>query len=438
MTTLTGRSEELHARARGLVPGGVHSNSRRRSPTPLYVDRARGPHLWDVDGVRYLDCTMGNGSVVLGHGHPRVNEAVRRAVEAGVTAGYETALAVEVVELLAELVPGFGQARFANTGTEALMHALHIARAATGRERVAKAEGAYHGWADPLWVSCWGKPDQLGARNAPAAAPGSRGLSRHSAETVVLPFNDLAATERLLRAAAPELAAVVLEPVLVDIGFVPADPQYLVGVRRLTEELGIVLVFDELLTGFRVAPGGARQLYGVEPDVTAYGKAIANGYPLAVVEGRPELMRLTEPGGDGGVGYVGTFNGHAIPLAAASASLAELRDGRVQQHLEALTSRLRAGFDDLAERHGVAVTLAGGGGHFQPYFVDRPVRSYRDALAASAGSYETLRRTLAARHVLIADGPLLHCALSAAHTEEHVDLLVAAAEDAFVEMAAGR
>lgn len=438
MTTLTGRSADLHARARRLVPGGVHSNSRGRSPTPLYVDRARGAHLWGADGVRYLDCTMGNGSVVLGHGHPRVNEAVRRAVETGVTAGYETALAVEVVELLAELVPGFGQARFASTGTEALMHAVHIARAATGRERVAKVEGAYHGWADFLWVSCWARSDQLGAPDAPAAAPGSRGLSRHSAETVVLPFNDLDATERLLRAAAPDLAAVVVEPVLIDVGFVPAEPHYLTGVRRLTEELGIVLVFDELLTGFRIAPGGAREVYGVQPDLTTYGKAIANGYPLAVVEGRPELMQLTEPGGAGGVGYVGTFNGHAIPLAAARASLAELRDGRVQHQLELLTSQLRTGFDDLAQRHGVPVRLAGGGGHFQPYFVDRPVSSYRDALAASASRYETLRSSLAARHILIADGPLLHCALSAAHSEDDVDRLVAAAEDAFVEMAAAR
>lgn len=435
MTTLSVRSQELHARARELVPGGVHSNSRRRSTVPLYVERASGAYLWDVDGVRYLDCTMGNGSIVLGHGYPRVTDAVRRALESGVTAGYETALAVEVVELLAELVPGFGQVRFANTGTEAMMHALHIARAATGRERVAKAEGAYHGWADPLWVSCWPRPEDIGAPDAPAAAPGSRGLSRHSAETMVLPFNDLGATETLLRSAAPDLAAVVVEPVLIDVGFVPADREYLEGLRRLTEELGIVLVFDELLTGFRIAPGGARELYGIAPDLTTYGKAIANGYPLAAVEGRPELMQLTEPGGSGGVGYVGTFNGHAIALAAARASLVELRDGVVQRRLELLTNRLRSRFEELARRHGVAAQLAGGGGHFQPYFVGRPVRNYRDALAASARHYETLRSTLASRQILVADGPLLHCALSAAHTEDDVDRLVSAAEGAFVEIA---
>ncbi|HEX6447435.1 MAG TPA: aminotransferase class III-fold pyridoxal phosphate-dependent enzyme, partial [Streptosporangiales bacterium] len=311
-------SAALHARASALVPGGVHSNTRYEAPHPTFYARGEGAYLWDVDGARYLDFTMGNGSILLGHSNPAVDDAVVRAVRAGLTTGVETAAAVEVVEALAGIIPHFGKVRLANTGTEALMHALAVARQATGRTRVAKAEGAYHGWSDALWVSTWPSESARGPAEAPHAPPSSGGLSPDAASTLVLPFNDLDGTERLLRDHSAELAAVVLEPVLIDIGFVPATPEYLEGVRRLTDELGIVLVFDELLTGFRVAPGGVRDTYGVVPDLTCYGKAIANGYPLAAVEGRTDLMALTDPTGPGPVGWVGTYNGHGVAVAAAA------------------------------------------------------------------------------------------------------------------------
>ena len=437
MTSLTATADELYARARRLVPTGTHSNSRLRTPRPLYIERAEGPYVFDVEGNRYLDCTMGNGAVMLGHGHPAVADAVAAAVAAGVTAGYESALAVEAAELLAELVPDFGLVRFANTGTEAAMHALHIARAATGRDGVAKAEGAYHGWHDPLWVSCWGAPDAIGPADAPASPPGSAGLSRHSADTVVLSFNDVPATEALLRAHAADLAAVFVEPVLIDLGWIPARPDYLEALRALTAELGIVLVFDELLTGFRLAQGGAREWYGIHADLTLYGKALGNGFPVAALEGRPELLALTDPA-EGGVSYVGTFNGHAVVLAAVVGSLGALRDGAALAHLQRLTERLNAGLAGLGDRYDVAVVPAGGGGHFQPYFTRCPVEDYRTALTTSAEHYAALVRALSRRNILIAEKPLLHSALSAAHTEEHVDEILAAAEDAFAEIAGER
>ena len=437
MTNLLSTAEELHARACRLVPAGTHSNSRLRAPRPLYIERAEGPHVFDVDGTRYLDCTMGNGAVMLGHGHPAVTEAVAAALASGVTTGYESARGIEAAELLAELVPDFGLVRFANTGTEAAMHALHVARAATGRDRVAKAEGAYHGWHDPLFVSCWGAPDAIGPADRPASPPGSAGLSRHSSETVVLPFNDVEATETLLRVHGGELAAVFLEPVMVDLGWVPARPAYVEALRALTTELGILLVFDELLTGFRLAPGGAREWYGVHPDLTLYGKALGNGFPVAALEGRPELLALTDPA-IGGVSYVGTFNGHAVALAAVVGSLTALRDGSALAHLQRLTERLNTGLADLGDRYAVAIVPAGGGGHFQPYFTRGPVEDYRSALATSGEHYAALVRALARRNILIAEKPLLHSALSAAHTEDHVDDFLAAAEEAFAEIAGGR
>jgi glutamate-1-semialdehyde 2,1-aminomutase len=438
VTSTATNSERVFADASSVVPGGTHSNSRLRSPHPLYLERAEGAYVWDVDGNRYLDCMMGNGAIMLGHAHPGVAAAVSAAVQSGLTTGYETPLSMEAAQLLASIVPRAGRIRFANSGTEAAMHALHVARAATGRERVAKAEGAYHGWSDPLWVSCWGAPDKIGEPERPASPPGSGGLSRHTAETLVLPFNDVAATERLLREQADDLAAVFVEPVLIDLGWIPASQEYLDSLRAVTTELGIVLVFDELLTGFRLARGGAREFYGIDADLTLYGKALGNGYPIAAVEGRPELMGLTDPTTGGSVGYVGTFNGHAVAVAAAAASLRALADGSVLARIQALTERLQTGLTALGERYGVDIVPAAGGGHFQPYFTAGPVVDYRSAMTTNGEHYAAFVRACTRRNILVAEKALLHSALSAAHSEADVDELLAAAEEAFAEIAGAR
>lgn len=434
----SGKSARLFDAAKELVPAGTHSNSRVRSPHPIYFERGEGAHLFDVDGNRYLDCTMGNGAIVLGHGHPAVTAAVTSALHSGLTTGYETGAATEAAQLLASMVPDFGKVRFANTGTEAVMHAIHIARAATGRERIAKPEGSYHGWYDPVWVSCWPPPDRMGTPDRPAPIPASSGLSETATGTLVLPFNDVEATERLLRGNGSQLAAVIVEPVMIDLGWIPATTAYLEAVRTLTEEFGILLIFDELLTGFRLSPGGAREMYGIRPDLTLYGKALANGFPLAAVEGTPELLALTDPTAGGTVGYVGTFNGHAISVAAAVASLRILQDGSVQAKLATLTNRLQDGFRELAQEHGVDVVLAGGGGHFQPYFTRGAVSDYRSALRTAPEAYAKLVDACAQRGIILAEKPLLHCALSAAHTEDDVDRILEAAADAFTDIASAR
>jgi glutamate-1-semialdehyde 2,1-aminomutase len=424
------RSQQLFERAVARTPAGTHSNTRIRAPHPYYIAEAHGAYIVDVDRRRMLDFVMGNGSVILGHDDPHVREAVRRAVDAGATTGYESPDAVAAVELLAEIVPGVEAIRFANTGTEAVLHALRIARAATGRSRIAKAEASYHGWADPVWVSTWPPLDQAGAAEAPRPVPGSAGLGAEAASTVVLPFNDIPATTEVLRAHGDQLAAVIVEPVMIDIGFVPATRAYLDHLRALTRELGIVLIFDELLTGFRLAPGGARESYGITPDLTTYGKAIANGYPIAAVEGRRDLLDLTDPAKGGEVGWVGTYNGHAIAMAAARATLTELRSGDVQRRLTELTDVLRDGVAGLAERYARPVVLAGQAGHFQPYFRTMPPTDYRSATTTDAALYRTFVRACEQRAVVVSGSPLGHSALSASHDESDIKQLLDSIEAA--------
>ena len=226
-------STSLYERASRHVPGGAHSNTRVREPAPFFAAKAAGAYVWDVDGAQYLDLQMGNGSVALGYARAEVDEAVMDAIRAGVTTGVETAAAVDAAESLAAAIPNCGMIRFANTGTEALMHATAIARHVTGRALVAKVEGAYNGWYDPLWVSTWATADQLGPLSSPESPPGSAGLVAGPATTVVIPFNDVAATTEILRARADEIAAVVIEPVMIDIGYVPASAEYLAAKAAL-------------------------------------------------------------------------------------------------------------------------------------------------------------------------------------------------------------
>ena len=287
----TSDSKTLYERALRVTTAGVHSNSRARTPNPIYYRSADGPYIWDVDGVRRIDLGMGNGAVLLGHNHPQVQEAVRRALENGITCGLETEVAIRAAELFTSIVPSAEQVRFTNTGTEAMLHALQIARAATGKRRIAKTEGAYHGWADSVQVSTWPDLSKAGPDDAPNPLPGTGGMDGEVVrDTLILPFNHVEASESLLRAHADEVAVVVVEPVMIDVGFIPARPEYLAMLRRVCSELGIVLLFDELLTGFRVATGGAQALYGVQADLAIFGKALGNGYPVAAVAGKAEFI----------------------------------------------------------------------------------------------------------------------------------------------------
>jgi glutamate-1-semialdehyde 2,1-aminomutase len=409
-----------------FVPAGTHSNSRIRGGRPVVATRAWGSRILDERGRELLDFIMGNGAVILGHAAPEVVDAVKECVQNGLTTGVESLLALQAADALRSLIPEPGMVRFANTGTEAILHCLDIARAATGRANFAKAEGAYHGWAAPMNVSTWPAADRWGPPDRPSTVPGSGGLDPASSATVVFPFNNLAATEQVLRDRSGDIAAVWVEPVLIDIGYVPAEREYLQGLRELTQEIGSLLIFDETLTGFRIARGGAREHYGVHADLTVYGKAIANGYPLAAVEGAAQLMELTNPLRGGKVGFVGTYNGHGVCAAAALAALDRLRDPATLAKLDSLTQQLAERVAEVAAKSDLPVRFAGGGGHFQIYFTDIPVIDYRSASTSDVARYRSFVEACDREGIVYPDVPLSHAALSTAHTSEDIERLVGA------------
>lgn len=415
-------SKILYARYERCTPGGVNSNTRSRSPHPLYFQKAQGSSIVDVDGNRFTDILMGNGAILLGHGHPAVQEAVRAALGAGLTTGVECALGCQLAEKFLSIVKTMDMVRFTNTGTEAVLHALRLARHATGRKRIAKAEGSYHGWSDEAFISVWPDLAKAGSVDDILPTPGTPGQrSELVSETVVLPFNDIARSLAAIERHADDLAAVILEPILIDIGYIPATKEYLAALRGACDRHGIVLIFDELLTGFNVAPGGVQEIHGVVPDLATYGKALGNGYPIAALAGREALMRMLEPGR--GPVFVGTFNGHAVNMAASLASLDLLADGGVQKAVDARLRKLIGRFDASARQFGVDAVMQGGGSHFQWYFTARPVKDYRSAATSNRSAYQAFVGALFEHATLFLPNPLSHHAISHAHDDEVIERL---------------
>ncbi len=414
------RSEALLMRNEGVVPGGVHSNFR----SPVYFARARGSHLWDVDNNEYVDCVVNNGACILGHADPDVFAAVIEAAKSGLTVSLESELSLGVARQLHEMIPCAEQVRFANSGTEAVMKAIMIARAATGRRLVVKTEGAYHGWFDEAQVSVHPPLQQAGPPESPVPVLETLGIRDNTAESVVVVcFNDLPGLQRTLEVHRGQVAAVLVEPVVFNSGCILPDPGYLEGVRQLTKEQGIILIFDEVITGFRLAPGGAQERFGILPDLSTFAKAIANGYPLSAVAGRADLMRLTRPGGE--VLYGGTYNGQHVALAAASVCLAKLRSGDIQRYLDTFTERLRQAFANLALAKGVKASLVHCGGEFQIYFSAEPIRDYRAAARADAGSYAVFAKSVLEEGVWMKASPLFHHGVAWSHDEHDFERIVA-------------
>jgi glutamate-1-semialdehyde 2,1-aminomutase len=346
------KSKKLYARAISVTPGGVHSQYRYQEPHPLYFCRGKGAYLWDVDGNKYIDCCLNNGSCILGHGYPEVVKAVKQQLETGLTVGVESELTIETAELLKEMIPSAEVVKFANTGTEAVMHAIQIARGVTGKKRIAKLEGGYNGWYDYVQVGIHPNLDIAGPASDPASVPSSAGLGKEAEETIVIPFNDIENSTRIIREHENELAAVVMEPVMVNVGCVTPKEGFLKAVRDLTQTSRIPLILDEVVTGFHFASGGAQQYYGVTPDISTFGKAIANGFPLAAVVGKREFMKVTEPK-TGTVSYLGTYNGNQMSLAASRATLKILRTGRVQKRFQEETNWLLKEFETITSEVGL-------------------------------------------------------------------------------------
>lgn len=428
-------SKNLYERACRAVPSGTHSNSRVTGSHLRYFQQARGDTLVDVDGNEWLDFVMGNGAVILGHGNEEVRQAVATALADGLGAGVESELSVTAAELFLSMVPTADQVRFTNTGTGAAMHAVHVARAVTGKPNIAKIEGAYHGWWDEVFVSTWPDLMEAGTASSPNSLPGGGGLRQRAIEeTVVVPFNDLEAAEQILTHHQNRIAALLIEPVMIDVGFILPEPGYLDGLRALTTKLGILLIFDELLTGFRLGKGGAQERFGVLPDLSIWSKGLANGFPTAILAGKREFMERTVPGASN-ASFVGTFNGYRPGLAACHATLQQLQDGRIIAALEQRSQTLVMAFNAEADKHGVPVKLHSGGGHLQPYFVEVPVRDYRSAAATDTNSYAIWHDVLAEKGIIVAPKPLLHSAFSAAHSDRSLERFLEASGCALAKIA---
>jgi len=417
----TERSHALLKEYGDVIPGGVHSNFR----TPVYFTKARGARLWDVDGNEYIDCIANNGACILGHGDPDVEVAVIEAVKQGLTVALESELSLTVANQLHNMIPSAEQVRFANTGTEAVMKALMIARAFTGKEKIIKVEGAYHGWFDEAQVSVHPDPALAGPPTSPQAVLGGSGVRQNTLDTVlVVPFNNLDALKQTLDKHKGEIAAMIMEPVIFNSGCILPQSGYLEEVRRLTKKYGVVLIFDEIITGFRLAPGGAQERFGVVPDISAFAKAIANGYPLSAVVGRRDMMELTRPGGT--LLYGGTYNGQHAALAAASACLTKLKDGSVQEHLQALTEQLSEVFNEHAKARNISARLEQCGGQFQVYFVDHAITDYRAAAEADRECFNVFHQAVSKEGIWMKGSYLFHHGVTYAHNNEDLKEIITA------------
>lgn len=401
------------------MPGGVSSPVRAFDAvggSPLFAARGEGPYLFDVDGGRYVDYVLSWGPLILGHAHPEVVEAVQATAADGLSFGMSVRSEVELAEAVARWFPGVEMVRFVSSGTEATMSAVRLARGVTGRELIFKFEGCYHGHGDSFLVEAGSGVATFGLPNSPGVP---RPLSRL---TVALPFNDLDAVRAAVRRHGDELAAIIVEPVMGNAGLIPPEPGFLEGLREAATAAGALLIFDEVMTGFRAAPGGAQERYGVTPDLTTLGKVLGGGLPVAGYGGARELMEQVAP--LGAVYQAGTLSGNPLGMAAGLAQLRVLERERPFDRLERLTSRLVAGIVEAARGRGIPVSGESVGSMWGVHFTEGPVRDYRDARQADSAFFARYFRACLERGVLFAPSAFEAGFLSAAHTEENVDRTV--------------
>ncbi|MEX2171757.1 MAG: aspartate aminotransferase family protein [Pirellulales bacterium] len=410
-------SERLHQSASEVLATGVSSGMRRRvTPTPLYFDRGQGPYFWDVDNHRFLDYTLGWGPLILGNNHRRVNDAVAAQLQRGYTFGAQHELEIRVARQIVELVPGIEQVIFSNTGSEAVQAAVRIARALTGRNKIVKFEGHYHGWMNNVLVSY----HPTGGEPSESQATCGGQPPNEFADTIVLPWNDIESLRSAFDHVGDGIAAVITEPLLANSGCCEPREGFLQGLIELCRRHGAVSIFDEVITGFRLAAGGAREYYKLAPDLSVYGKAIAAGFSLSAVAGRKEMFDVLR---DGRTFHAGTYNGNPICLAAASAALEVLADGDAFSKMHAHGQSLWRKITSAAESHGQPLVVCGAGTVFNVHWgVSQAPRDYRETLRSDAEAYTRFRMEMLNQGVyLLPDGRWY---VGATHDDQALELAV--------------
>ena len=412
-------SAELFDRAKQLMPGGVNSPVRAFRAvggTPFFVAHAAGARLTDVDGRSYLDYVCSWGPLILGHGHPLVLAAIEAAAARGWSYGAPCEDEVRLAELVAQRMPSIEMVRFVNSGTEATMAAVRLARAATGREFVLKFEGCYHGHGDSFLVKAGSGVATLGLPDSPGVPSALAGL------TLTVPFNDAGAVEEAFKRRGDAIAAVIVEPFVGNVGFIAPEPAFLPALRVLCDRHGALLVFDEVMTGFRVAPGGAQERLGIRPDLTTLGKIVGGGLPVGAYGGRADLMCRIAP--EGPVYQAGTLSGNPLAMAAGIATLRETARPGFYDTLERRTARLTAGIGDAARRHGVPVTVGHAGSMWGVYFAAPPVRHYADARRTDTALFARWHRAALDRGVFLPPSAFEAAFVSMAHTDADIEFTI--------------
>ena len=422
----TAVSERLFAAARRVLPGGVNSPVRAFGGvggTPRFIARGEGAWLEDADGNRYVDLVLSWGPLILGHAHPEVVAAVRDAAGRGTTYGAPTELEVRLAERVVAMFPSLEMVRFVSSGTEAAMSAVRLARAATGRRAIVKFDGCYHGHADALLAAAGSGVATLGLPDSPGVTPAT------VADTLIVPFNDLAAVEAVFAARGGDIAAVLVEPVAGNMGVVPPVPGFLDGLRRLTRRAGALLVFDEVMTGWRVHPVGAQVLYGIEPDLTILGKVVGGGLPAAAYGGSRSLMERIAPAGP--VYQAGTLSGNPLAMTAGLATLDVLARPGMWDRAERWAARAADAIAKAAAAAGVAVTVQRVGTMLTPFFTDGPVRDYASARRSDRAAYATFFHAMLESGVYLAPSAFEAAFTSAVHGEAELAAFEAALSSAW-------
>lgn len=420
------QSKRMFAEACRYMPGGVNSPVRAFKAVggqPVFISRGNGATLYDVDGNQYIDYVLSWGPLILGHRHPAVMAALQECLETGTSFGAPTELETELARTIVAAVPSVEMVRLVNSGTEATMSALRLARGYTGRNKIVKFEGCYHGHADFLLIKAGSGALTLGVPSSPGVPPAT------AATTITAPYNDLDTLEQIFAREGEDIAAVIVEPVAGNMGVVPPRKGFLAGLREITRRYGALLIFDEVMTGFRVAYGGAQELYNIDPDLTCLGKIIGGGLPVGAYGGKGVIMERVAPAGP--VYQAGTLSGNPLAVSAGLATLQVLKQPGTYAELERKSALLERGLRETAREAGVPVTFNRVGSMLCAFFTDRPVEDYASACTSDTTRFAAFFRSMLEQGIYLAPSQFEAAFLSLAHTDEHIARTVEAARKAF-------